>query len=205
MYIVNTIFNSWYALVYDCQIMESLFLFLFFFFSFFVCLCVFLFLSYFHRSSHIKAHSLILYLSFSVCLTIILYFPLVQLSLSASHSIVHTQIVHTHSFLIGSALVSRESVVCAVSVLPFAFISSSATTKTRAFTWLRIVVWIDTHSPNIHNTHTHNAHIVSEWKHTTHIFFSPFWKNKNMRSDFSSYRAMFGVGSRYWIFRYYSK
>lgn len=30
--------------------------------------------------------------------------------------------------------------------------------------------------------------------------FSPLLKNKNMRSDFSSYRAMFGIGSKYWIY-----
>lgn len=47
----------------------------------------------------------------------------------------------------------------------------------------------------------HNAYTT--WLKSNWIL--PLLKNKNMRSDFSSYRAMFGIGSKYWIFRIHHK
>lgn len=86
--VVNTIFNSWYARVYGCQIMESLFL------CFFVSLYSRFFSSSFYRSSHVKAHwsSFLLRLYTSQSLYVFrshTHFP------STPHSSILTQIVYT--------------------------------------------------------------------------------------------------------------
>lgn len=70
---------------------------------FLLSLC-FLVSSYLYGSSHLKACQLILFLSCSASLTVLSHIFPFHCS--------RTQIVHTYSFLIGSALVSRESVVC---------------------------------------------------------------------------------------------
>lgn len=194
--VYNTIFDSWYARLWLSNKWKAYSCIYFFIssYSHYIFVSSFSVLSkrsHTHRHTRAKGHSFSLALPLlqpqcillsslgSVCLSCLLSITFS----SAFHSNVHIQtvqcVLHIHSFFIGSALLSRVGRVCCMCcLLPLSAARQPKRVHLRDLESLCV------------ETHTHTVN-----ENTQHTFCSPLWKNKNMRSDFSSYRAMFGVGS----------